>query len=61
VNINSDHGRIGSFWWFNSNTKIQRFSPGAAPHLVMEGMRLVQWGACGFGQNVSITLKPFND
>ena len=61
IKINSEQGRVGSFWWFNSNTKVQRFKPGFAPHLAMEGLPLVRWGTCGFSQNVNITLKLSDD
>ena len=58
MQITSDEGRIGPFWWHNSNTKPQRFSEGCAPHLAMEGLDLILWGSCGWGERVSITLKP---
>ena len=59
--IDSEQGRIGELWWFNSDTKPRRFNTGTAPHPALEGVPLIQWGTFGFGRNVSILLKPSDD
>jgi hypothetical protein len=60
ISISSEGGRIGEMWWFNSNTKPRRFDPGHAPHIALEGIRLIQWGTFGLGRHVSILLEPLD-
>ena len=46
INIDSNQGRIGEFWWINSDQSTGRcvstIFAGAHVHL-----NLVQWGSCG--------------
>lgn len=60
ISISSEAGRIGELWWFNSNTKPRRFDPDYAPHIALEGIRLIQWGTFGFGRHVSIFLQAID-
>ena len=41
IRINSKGGRIGPFWWFNSDTRTYRW----------RGCRITRhWGDCGMGR-----------
>ena len=56
IHINSDGGRIGRIWWFNSNPIPHRFT---FPHAgFMVTMELQQWGTFGFGGQVTIDWQP---
>jgi len=57
--IGSDAGRIGQFWWFNSDTRVRRFALGTAPHIALEGLPVVKWGTFGFGRDLAINLTAF--
>ena len=62
INIDSDQGRIGEFWWINSEpSKKHRVDFGLdfAGNRVL--MNLVQWGACGYGRDIRIAMEPIND
>ena len=63
--IDSEGGRIGPFWWMNSNCQpITKFIPAVIGDLDL-GMavkaKLIQWGTCGFGRNVRVVMQPLND
>ncbi len=51
VRITSDYGRIGSFWWFNSDTQIHPIRVGFRTLLVVE------WGTCGSGRNFEVEYQ----
>ena len=44
--ITSDYGRIGPFWWFNSDTRIFRMGG------LLYSYECVEWGRFGIGRNV---------
>ncbi len=48
--INSDHGRIGPLWWFNSNR---------IPRPVFDDTTITarRWGTFGFGRSVHFMLE----
>jgi hypothetical protein len=63
--IDSETGRIGQFWWFNSNHQpIEDFVPVSIGPLDL-GMvvktKLIRWGTCGFGRNVHMFMEPLDD
>ena len=53
--IDSEGGRIGPFWWFNTNN-VDRFciSPGVKRWCIY-------WGTCGFGRNLHVSMELIND
>jgi hypothetical protein len=57
MDITSDYGQLGPFWWINSNTKVCTFKPGSAPHPALYGIPLAQWGTCGWGEGRSLVLR----
>lgn len=58
--IDSEQGRIGPYWWINSDTNafhlILRSSDGAAA-----SGRFVRWGSAGYGNEPHIVLSPVNE
>ena len=58
IYINSDAGRIGPFWWLNSNN-VDRFWMGNVP----PGHKrwCICWGTCGFGRNLHVSMELIND
>lgn len=63
--IDSETGRIGQFWWFNSDQKpVAKFVP-LTLGIIDTGMvvkrRLIRWGTCGFGRNVRMFMEPLDD
>lgn len=56
IEINSDKGRIGDFWWINSDTsKFHRTGFDFAGFRVH--VDLIHWGTCGIGDNSRIRLE----
>jgi hypothetical protein len=49
--IDSDMGRIGPFWWFNSDN-VEVFP---------EDGSWITWGTCGFGRRVHIYVEFLDD
>lgn len=58
INIDSNQGRIGQFWWFNSNN-VDRIWMGSVSTWVKKWC--IRWGTCGFGRNVHTFMEPIND
>jgi len=62
INIDSNQGRIGEFWWINSDpgTPITRFVP-LTIDIIDTGMvikrRLIRWGTCGYGRDIKVSLE----
>jgi hypothetical protein len=54
--MDSSGGRIGPFWWINSDTRpMPYFGPEVA-------IRFVIWGSCGFNPNqMRVHLKPIDE
>lgn len=54
--ISSYGGRIGPFWWVNSNTQLQTYqlSPGLK-------CRIWQPGSCGWGGDPHFTVAVYSD
>lgn len=54
--IDSSGGRIGPFWWINSDLRPMTllFREGDFANLV----GFVQFGTCGFGANPYVVLTP---
>lgn len=57
-NIDSDAGRIGQFWWFNSNNVERLYMGNVSPWV---NKWCIRWGTFGFGRNVRMFLEPLND
>jgi hypothetical protein len=57
IDIDSNGGRIGQFWWINSNTSEPVWTGNFAPWVKRWCIR---WGTCGFGRNVRAYFKPIN-
>jgi hypothetical protein len=51
-NITSDYGRIGEFWWINSDQRT---------HLFVSWCRMIRWGSCGMGRHPRITMESIDD
>jgi hypothetical protein len=60
IHIDSDQGRIGEFWWINSDpSSIHTVNLPIAANAQME---LVLWGTCGIGRdNVHVVMAPAHD
>jgi hypothetical protein len=56
IRIDSNQGRIGEFWWINSDqSTLRRASTTfAGAHIHLD---LIQWGSCGFGRNIKIAME----
>ena len=60
IRIDSNQGRIGEFWWINSNqSRVRRISTTFAGAHIHIG--LVQWGTCGIGRDIKIAMEPIDD
>lgn len=57
INIDSEQGRIGEFWWINSDqSTIRRIAiPFAEARVHLD---LIQWGTCGIGRDIKIAMEP---
>ena len=55
--MTSDTGRIGNFWWINSdqNTIVTVGSMFAGAHVDLE---VVRWGSVGWGWNLRMNYEP---
>lgn len=63
--IDSNTGRIGQFWWINSNQQpIADFIPVVVGNLDL-GMvvkaKLIRWGTCGYGRKIRVSMQPIDD
>lgn len=56
--IDSDAGRIGQFWWLNSNNVNRLWMGNVSPWVKKWCIR---WGTCGFCRNVYTYMEPIND
>lgn len=56
--IDSDCGRIGEWWWVNSEPSEKLYGGNIVPGL---RRNLVRWGTCGYGRNFKVSLEPIND
>jgi len=58
INIDSDQGRIGEFWWINSEPSKKIYGGN-----IVQGLRrtYVPWGTCGYGRDIRIAMEPIND
>lgn len=63
--IDSEAGRIGQFWWINSNQQpIEHFIPAVVGILdlgMMVKAKLIRWGTCGCGRTIRVDLEPLDD
>jgi hypothetical protein len=54
--IDSDQGRIGPFWWINSDTSIlEALDPLGIG--IPRVQRYVRWGTVGVGRNIQLMLQ----
>ena len=59
ISIDSNQGRIGEFWWINSDpSAIHRVDVPIAANVPLE---LVLWGSCGIGRDIYVVMKPAHD
>lgn len=61
IEIDSHSGRIGPFWWINSDTRPHRFDFGFIEGVDGNpGHVFICWGTCGFGSDNSmfVTMQP---
>ena len=59
INIDSNQGRIGEFWWINSDpSTIHQVD---VPIAAGVQLALVHWGTCGIGRDIRIAMEPFYD
>jgi hypothetical protein len=60
ITIDSNQGRIGEFWWINSDQSTGRcVSTTFAGAYVL--FNLVQWGSCGIGRDIKIVMEQIDD
>lgn len=55
IRIDSQQGRIGPLWWFNTDPRpiaSERLFDGA-----IQGRRFIRWGTCGWGRDVRINYE----
>lgn len=58
IDINSDQGRIGEFWWINSDpSTIYKID---LPIIANVQLKLVRWGTCGTGRDIRIAMEPID-
>ena len=59
INIDSNQGRIGEFWWINSDpSSIHTVDLPIAANV---DVKLVLWGTCGIGRNIHVVMAPAYD
>jgi hypothetical protein len=60
ITIDSNQGRIGEFWWINSDQSTGRCvsTTFAGAHVLFN---LVQWGSCGIGRDIKIVMEQIDD
>jgi hypothetical protein len=46
IKITSDYGRIGPFWWINSDQHVRELR---GP---IYSAKIIRWGTCGLGPDV---------
>ena len=58
INIDSNQGCIGEFWWINAQP-----STTVDAHEIIPGLRykLILWGTCGIGRDIRIAMEPIDD
>ena len=63
--ISSDTGRIGPFYWFNSDTTPKFYTVPWTIGIVDTGMmytvKAVRWGTAGIGRNVRMNLEDVGE
>ena len=57
IHIDSDQGRIGPFWWFNSNNVDRLWMGNVSP----VKRWCIRWGSCGFGRNLHVFMEVIDD
>ena len=56
ISIDSDQGRIGQFWWINSDpSNIHTVDLPIAANV---DVKLVLWGTCGIGRDIHVVMAP---
>lgn len=55
--IDSNTGRIGEFWWLNSDPGTPIWTGNFSPWVKSW---CVRWGTFGYGRNVKMFLKPID-
>jgi len=64
MSISSDQGRIGPFWWVNSDQTLRTAFVPVTLGIIDTGMvaksRVVLWGTCGIGCNVHIAMEALD-
>ena len=59
ISIDTDQGRIGQFWWINSDpSNIHTVDLPIAANV---DVKLVLWGTCGIGRNIHVVMEPIDD
>lgn len=59
INIDSNQGRIGQFWWINSDpSNIHTVDLPIAANV---NVKLVLWGTCGIGRDIHVVMAPADD
>lgn len=60
IAIDSEKGRIGNFWWINSDqSEFYRTAVDMAGFHVH--LDFINWGTCGFGKEIKIALERWHD
>jgi hypothetical protein len=58
INIDSDQGRIGEFWWINSDqSTIHKIDLPIAANVQL---KIVRWGTSGIGRDIRIAMEPID-
>ena len=59
ISIDSNQGRIGEFWWINSDpSTIHQVDVPIASNVHLD---LVLWGSCGIGRDIHVVMAPPHD
>jgi len=56
--IDSEAGRIGQFWWFNTNNVDRLWMGNVSPWVKKWCIR---WGTCGIGRDIHVVMAPAHD
>jgi hypothetical protein len=59
IHIDSNQGRVGEFWWINSDQSTLRCvsTTFAGAHIHLD---LVQWGSWGLGRDIKIVMEQLD-
>lgn len=58
INIDSDKGHVGEFWWINSNPSEIIYGKS---YFTKAKESFVHWGTCGYGQDINVSIEQISN